>query len=157
MQLGEQSEAVGAQGWVFGVDHDVVEKAIDRGTQHCERAQCAGVVATFYMLMRHHVRRAQRMVQFDLGIYREQRRIDDVADLARLLGTADTDDLRLPLLSFEAASDGQAQVSPGSRVAVINALGGRAQVKFIALLVQGIPRSVKVGPDLVRAEARDQA
>lgn len=63
-------------------------------------------------------------------------------------------DLRLPLLSFEAASDGQAQVGAGARVAVINALGGRPTVKFIALLVQGIPRSVKVGPELARADVR---
>jgi chemosensory pili system protein ChpC len=61
-------------------------------------------------------------------------------------------DLRLPLLSFEAASDGQPTVNPGSRVAVINALGGRPAVKFIALLVQGIPRSIKVGAELVRAD-----
>jgi len=61
-------------------------------------------------------------------------------------------DLRLPLLSFEAASDGRASVSPGARVAVINALGGRPAVKFIAVLVQGIPRSIKVGAELVRAD-----
>ncbi|MVW74430.1 chemotaxis protein CheW [Pseudomonas xionganensis] len=73
---------------------------------------------------------------------------------AWFLGQVAWRDLRLPLLSFEAASDGQAQVNPGSRVAVINALGGRANVKFVALLVQGIPRSVKVGPELVRAETR---
>ncbi len=61
-------------------------------------------------------------------------------------------DLRLPLLSFETASDGQVSVSPGSRVAVINALGGRPSIKFIAVLVQGIPRSIKVGSDLLRAD-----
>ena len=61
-------------------------------------------------------------------------------------------DLRLPLLSFEAASGGQAQIGAGARVAVINALGGRPAVKFIAVLVQGIPRSIKVGADLVRAD-----
>lgn len=61
-------------------------------------------------------------------------------------------DLRLPLLSFEAASDGQVNVGPGSRVAVINALGGRPAVKFIAVLMQGIPRSIKVGAELVRAD-----
>jgi chemosensory pili system protein ChpC len=68
------------------------------------------------------------------------------------LGQVSWRDLSLPLLSFEAASDGQAQVGPGSRVAVINALGGRAKVKFLALLVQGIPRSVKVGSELLRAD-----
>ena len=62
-------------------------------------------------------------------------------------------DLVLPLLSFEAASGGEAQVRPGARVAVLNALGGRPQVKFIALLVQGIPRSLKVDEQLPRADA----
>jgi chemosensory pili system protein ChpC len=62
-------------------------------------------------------------------------------------------DLRLPLLSFEAASDGQTVVNSGSRVAVINALGGRPMVKFIAVLVQGIPRSIKLEANLARAEA----
>ena len=62
-------------------------------------------------------------------------------------------DLRLPLLSFEAASGGQAVVNNGSRVAVINALGGRPLVKFIAVLVQGIPRSIKLEANLARAEA----
>ncbi|MGE8497350.1 MAG: chemotaxis protein CheW [Pseudomonas sp.] len=68
------------------------------------------------------------------------------------LGQVAWRDLRLPLLSFEAASGGQAQTGTGARVAVINALGGRPKVKFIALLVQGIPRSLKVGNDLVRAD-----
>ncbi|MCY1522957.1 hypothetical protein D9M68_578370 [compost metagenome] len=71
---------------------------------------------------------------------------------AWFLGQIAWRDLRLPLLSFEAASDGQVQVGAGARVAVINALGGRPKVKFIALLVQGIPRSVKVGADLARAD-----
>ncbi|UTW06233.1 chemotaxis protein CheW [Pseudomonas benzenivorans] len=71
---------------------------------------------------------------------------------AWFLGQIAWRDLRLPLLSFEAASDGQAQVGPGSRVAVINALGGRPRVKFIALLVQGIPRSIKVDGELPRAD-----
>lgn len=71
---------------------------------------------------------------------------------AWFLGQIAWRDLRLPLLSFEAASDGQAQIGAGARVAVINALGGRPKVKFIALLVQGIPRSLKVGADLLRAD-----
>lgn len=61
-------------------------------------------------------------------------------------------DLRLPLLSFEAASGGEAQVASRARVAVLNALGGRPKVKFIALLVQGIPRSLKVEHELPAAE-----
>ena len=68
------------------------------------------------------------------------------------LGQVAWRDLRLPLLSFEAASDGQAEVGSGARVIVVNALGGRANVKFFALLVQGIPRSLKVGSDLKRLD-----
>ena len=58
------------------------------------------------------------------------------------LGQVAWRDLRLPLLSFEAASSGEQQPVLGSsaRVVVINALGGRPHVKFLALLVQGIPR-----------------
>lgn len=67
------------------------------------------------------------------------------------LGQVAWRDLRLPLLSFEAASGGQTEVSAGARVIVLNALGGRTNVKFLALLVQGIPRSIKVGTDLQRA------
>lgn len=70
---------------------------------------------------------------------------------AWFLGQVAWRDLQLPLLSFEAASDGQAQIGQGARVAVINALGGRDQVKFIALLVQGIPRSLKVDGNLARS------
>ncbi|MDG1579733.1 chemotaxis protein CheW [Pseudomonas sp. GOM6] len=69
------------------------------------------------------------------------------------LGQVAWRDLQLPLLSFEAASNGQAQIGPGARVAVLNAMGGRDKVKFIALLVQGIPRSMKVEDNLVRANA----
>lgn len=71
---------------------------------------------------------------------------------AWFLGQIAWRDLSLPLFSFEAASGGQAQVASGSRVAVINALGGRPKVKFIALLVQGIPRSLKVDSDLAATD-----
>ncbi|WP_017938573.1 chemotaxis protein CheW [Zestomonas thermotolerans] len=72
---------------------------------------------------------------------------------AWFLGQIAWRDLSLPLLSFEAASDGAPQVCSGARVAVLNALGGRPQVKFLALLVQSIPRSLKVDEQLPRAEA----
>jgi chemosensory pili system protein ChpC len=71
---------------------------------------------------------------------------------AWFLGQIAWRDLRLPLLSFEAASDGQVQTGSSCRVAVINALGGRPKVKFLALLVQGIPRSIKVDGELARAD-----
>jgi len=69
------------------------------------------------------------------------------------LGQVQWRDLSLPLLSFEAASSGQVQpVSNTARVAVLNAVGGRNHVKFIALLVQGIPHSIKVDASLARAD-----
>lgn len=68
------------------------------------------------------------------------------------LGQVAWRDLTLPLLSFEAASDGKAETGSLARVAVLNALGGRDHVKFIALLVQGIPRSVKVDAGLARSD-----
>jgi chemosensory pili system protein ChpC len=68
------------------------------------------------------------------------------------LGQVPWRDLMLPLLSFEAASDGLPETGPRARVAVLNALGGRDHVKFIALLVQGIPRSVKVDPSLAHSD-----
>lgn len=72
---------------------------------------------------------------------------------AWFLGQVQWRDLSLPLLSFEAASSGQAQpVGNAARVAVLNAVGGRDHVKFIALLVQGIPHSIKVDASLARAD-----
>ncbi|MBX9754015.1 MAG: chemotaxis protein CheW [Pseudomonadaceae bacterium] len=73
---------------------------------------------------------------------------------AWMLGQIAWRDLRLPLLSFEAASDGQSAVGANTRIAVINALGGRPQVKFLALLVQGIPRSIKLESNLARANVQ---
>lgn len=72
---------------------------------------------------------------------------------AWLLGQINWRDLRLPLLSFEAASNGTSNIGPGCRVAILNALGGRPQVKFIALLLQSIPHSIKVDAKLPRADA----
>ncbi|MBC3951159.1 chemotaxis protein CheW [Pseudomonas folii] len=54
----------------------------------------------------------------------------------------------LPLLSFEAACGGRTLVGGRARIVVLNALGGRDEMKFIALLTQGIPRSCKVDNQL---------
>ncbi|WP_313054599.1 chemotaxis protein CheW [Pseudomonas lopnurensis] len=72
---------------------------------------------------------------------------------AWFLGQVRWRDLSLPLLSFEAASGGQPPpVGSGARVTVLNAIGGREHVKFVALLVQGIPRSIKVDASLARVD-----
>lgn len=68
-----------------------------------------------------------------------------------LLGTLAWRDLQLPLLSFERASGGSLQIGGEARVAVLNTLDGGGGLKFIALLVQGIPRSLRVDDELQRA------
>jgi len=50
----------------------------------------------------------------------------------------------LPLLSFEATCGSRTRVGGRARIVVLNALGGRADLEFIALLTQGIPRSCKL-------------
>jgi chemosensory pili system protein ChpC len=87
----------------------------------------------------------------ELIAYRPQQQITEGLP-SWFLGQVAWRDLLLPLLSFEAASDGEACIESTARVAVINALGGRDQVKFIALLVQGIPRPLKVDASLPRAD-----
>ncbi|QAY91078.1 chemotaxis protein CheW [Pseudomonas sp. ACM7] len=54
---------------------------------------------------------------------------------------------QIPLLSFESAC-GQKIVIGEARIVILNALGGRPDLKFIALLVQGIPRSYKLDSQL---------
>ena len=54
----------------------------------------------------------------------------------------------LPLLSFEATCGARARVGGRARIVVLNALGGRDNLKFIALLIQSIPRSCKVDNQL---------
>ena len=57
-------------------------------------------------------------------------------------------DRQLPLISFEAACGEPTVIGERARIVVLNALGGRAELKFIALLVQGIPRSCKLDSQL---------
>jgi chemosensory pili system protein ChpC len=64
------------------------------------------------------------------------------------LGPITWRNLTLPLLSFEAACGARTRVGGRARIVVLNALGGRNDLKFIALLTQGIPRSCKVDSQL---------
>lgn len=64
------------------------------------------------------------------------------------LGPISWRELKLPLISFEAACGGRPRVGGRARIVVLNALGGRNDVRFIALLTQGIPRSFKVDSQL---------
>ena len=68
------------------------------------------------------------------------------------LGWIDWRNQRLPLISFEAACGGSTQVGERARIVVLNSLGD-SRLRFMALLVQGIPRSMKVDDHLQRASA----
>ncbi|MHC6227770.1 chemotaxis protein CheW [Pseudomonas sp. X10] len=54
---------------------------------------------------------------------------------------------RLPLLGFEAACGGQTPCGERARIVVLNALGDTG-LRYLALLVQGIPRSCKLDSQL---------
>ncbi|VVN04011.1 chemotaxis protein CheW [Pseudomonas fluorescens] len=55
---------------------------------------------------------------------------------------------QIPLLSFESACGNDIIIGERARIVILNALGGRPELKFIALLVQGIPRSCKLDSQL---------
>lgn len=63
------------------------------------------------------------------------------------LGWIDWRNQRLPLISFEAACGGSTQVGERARIVVLNSLGD-SRLRFMALLVQGIPRSCKLDSQL---------
>jgi len=53
----------------------------------------------------------------------------------------------LPLVSFEAACGAQAVVSEQARIVVLNAVG-ESPLRFIGLLIQGVPRSCRLDSQL---------
>ena len=63
------------------------------------------------------------------------------------LGTIEWRNLHLPLISFEAASGGEPVIGPRARIVVLNALG-ETDVRFLAVLIQGVPRSCRVDSQL---------
>lgn len=64
------------------------------------------------------------------------------------LGWVSWRERQIPLLSFESACGQKTMIGERARIVVLNALGGRPELKFIALLVQGIPRSHKLDSQL---------
>ena len=64
------------------------------------------------------------------------------------LGLVKWRDRQIPLLSFESACGNKVVIGERARIVILNALGGRPALKFIALLVQGIPRSYKLDSQL---------
>ncbi|MGH8374511.1 MAG: chemotaxis protein CheW, partial [Pseudomonas sp.] len=64
------------------------------------------------------------------------------------LGLVTWRDRQIPLLSFESACAQKVVIGERARIVILNTLGGRPELKFIALLVQGIPRSCKLDSQL---------
>ncbi len=60
---------------------------------------------------------------------------------------------RIPVLSFEIAnSQVKGRDSTEARVAILNAVSGQARQKFFAILVQGIPRMIKLTDNEIRED-----
>ena len=57
-------------------------------------------------------------------------------------------DHQLPLISFEAACGGPLVIGERARIVILNTLGGNPALKYIAMVVQGIPRSYKLDSQL---------
>ena len=85
----------------------------------------------------------------ELVPYQTPERRDAMPDW--LLGYIGWRNLTLPLLSFEVASGSRAEIGRNARIAVLNAIGDRPGTPFLALLLQGIPRALKVDADLPAA------
>jgi chemosensory pili system protein ChpC len=63
------------------------------------------------------------------------------------LGWLDWRQQRLPLIGFEAACGGQTVCGERARIVVLNALGDTG-LRYLALLLQGIPRACKLDSQL---------
>lgn len=63
------------------------------------------------------------------------------------LGWLDWRQQRLPLIGFEAACGGQTVCGTRARIVVLNALGDTG-LRYLALLLQGIPRACKLDSQL---------
>lgn len=57
-----------------------------------------------------------------------------------LMGYINWRERRVPLIMFEAASDGEVgRVHKGCRIAVLNTLNGNGDLPYVAILMQGLP------------------
>jgi chemosensory pili system protein ChpC len=75
-----------------------------------------------------------------------------------LLGMLPWRGLEVPLVSFEVLQGGhKTETDKGSRIAILNALGGNPDLPFFAVVVQGIPHLVLANQSVVTALAEDKA
>ncbi len=74
-----------------------------------------------------------------------------------MLGMLPWRGMDVPLVSFESIQGGKTEIGQGSRIAIINALGGDSDLPFFAMLVQGIPHLVLANQSVVTALADQKA
>ena len=75
-----------------------------------------------------------------------------------LLGMLPWRGLDVPLVSFEVLQGGEkAETGKHSRIAILNTLGGNADLPFFAVVVQGIPHLVLANQSVVTALAEEKA
>jgi len=69
-----------------------------------------------------------------------------------ILGLIQWRGINVPLISYEKANEKDtSERSPNARIAVINSIGNdHHKLPFFAILTQGIPRLVKVTPELLK-------
>ena len=84
----------------------------------------------------------------ELVSYREVQAVQNAPNW--LHGQVAWRDLTLPLLSFETASSDTVVSTDSARIVIVNAIGGRTDFRFFALLIQALPRSVRVDSSLPR-------
>ena len=81
--------------------------------------------------------------------YSEPVPIDDAPEW--FLGYMNWRDRRVPLVMFEAASDGEAgRIHKGCRIAVLNTLNGNRDLPYIAIVMQGLPSLQIVRPNTIQ-------
>lgn len=67
------------------------------------------------------------------------------------LGKLTWRDRRIPLISFEAASGGEAAaINRNCRIAVLNTLNGNPNLPYIAMVIRGLPSLQVIRPDSAR-------
>ncbi len=70
--------------------------------------------------------------------YTESVAVEDAPDW--LVGYITWRERRVPLVMFEAASDGEVgRIHKGCRIAVLNTLNGNSELPYVAIVMQGLP------------------
>ncbi len=71
------------------------------------------------------------------------------------LGQLNWRERRLPLISFESASDGvPGKLHKGCRIAILNTLNGNNRLPYIAMLMQGLPSLQIIKPDAIQYDEK---